>query len=87
MMVYYGWVLEDIQTDPVYKILREALMRMPENAPFRGPKSYKEGSLTYSNKWIGVVDRFSGEERITDSGKLVYKANYIGGWVDKRRGV
>ena len=62
-------------------------MRMPEDTPFRGPKQYTEGTLTYDNKWIGDVDRFSGEERITESEKLIYKANYMGGWVDKRGGV
>lgn len=83
MMVYYGWVFEGVQADPVYKILRGALTRMPETTPFRGPKKYK----SYVNRWTGTVDRFSGEERITQKGKLVYKANYIGGWVDKRKGV
>lgn len=87
IMVYYGWVTEGIQPDSVYKVLRAALMRMPENAPFRGPKRYKDGTLTYTNKWTGGIDRFSGEERITQRKKLIYKANYMGGWVDKRRGV
>lgn len=83
IMVYYGWVAEGINPDSVYTILREALMRMSEDAPFRGPQKHK----SYVNKWIGSVDRFSGEEKITQKGKLVYKANYMGGWVDKRRGV
>ncbi len=87
MMVYYGWVAEGIQPDPVYKILRGALMRMPSDAPFRGPKQYKKAALTYNNTWNGDADRFSGEECITQRGKLVYKANYMGGWVDKRGGV
>jgi len=87
MMVYYGWVNEGIDPDPVYTILRAALMHMPSDAPFRGPKHYKDGTLLYSNTWTGAVDRFSGEERITDGENLIYKATYMGGWVDKRRGV
>lgn len=83
IIVYYGWVLEGVKPDSVYTILREALMRMPEDAPFRGPKTYK----SYSNTWVGDVDRFSGEEQIKQSEKLVYKANYMGGWVDMRGGV
>ena len=44
--------------------------------------------LIASNDWNGDVDRYSGEEKIVDgSGKLVYKANYFGGLVDRRRGV
>lgn len=83
MMVYYGWVAGRANPDSIYKVLREALSRMPGTAPFRGPKKYK----SYVNLWIGTVDRFSGEERITQNGKLVYKANYMGGLVDKRGGV
>lgn len=83
IMVYYGWVLEGVKPDSVYTILREALMRMPEDAPLRGPRKHKG----YRNKWTGDVGRFSGEENITESGKLIYKANYMGGWVDMRKGV
>lgn len=93
MMVYYGWVAEGVESNPVYGVLRNAcqriilLMQMPEDYPFRGPKEYKEGSLVYTNSWQGEVKRFSGEEQITQSGKLIYKANYLGGLVDQRQGV
>jgi len=87
IMVYYGWVEEGVETDPVYNILRNALKQMPADYPFRGPKEYKEGELTYINTWEGEVDRFSGEEKIVQEGKLVYKANYLGGLVDQRKGV
>ena len=86
-MVYYGWVAEGVGADPVYAVLRNALMRMPEDAPFRGPKEFKDGELTYVNKWDGDVERYSGEEQITQGEKLNYKANYIGGLVDQRQGV
>ena len=87
MMVYYGWVEEGIQTDPIYGVLRNALKQMPEDYPFRGPKKFKDGEYTYSNSWEGEVDRFSGEEQITQGEKLIYKANYIGGLVCQKRGV
>lgn len=35
----------------------------------------------------GEVDRFSGEEKITQGDKLIYKANYLGGLVDQRGGI
>ena len=38
MMVYYGWVEEGIETDPVYGVLKNALKQMPEDYSFRGPK-------------------------------------------------
>lgn len=87
MMVYYGWVAEGVSADPVYGVLRGALMGMPEDYPYRGPEEFKQGEYTYKNKWNGELDRFSGEEEITQDGKVIYKANYFGGLVDKRRGV
>lgn len=87
MMVYYGWVVEGAESNPVYGVLRNALSQMPEDYPYRGPKEYKEGEFIYTNSWEGEVDRFSGEEQIKQGGKLIYKANYLGGLVDQRRGV
>lgn len=87
MMVYYGWVAEGVESDPVYDVLRNALMGMPVDFPYRGPKEYKEGEFTYTNTWEGEVDRFSGEEQIKQGDKLIYKANYLGGLVDQREGV
>lgn len=84
MMVYYGWIKEGVKVDSVYGVLRNALLKMPEDYPFRGPQKYEEGSFTYSNSWAGEVDRFSGEERIMQNEKIVYKANYLGGFVDQR---
>jgi len=51
MMIYYGWVEEGVETDPVYAVLRNALMQMPDDYPFRGPKEYQEGEYTYTNSW------------------------------------
>ena len=87
MMTYFGWVAEGVATDPVYAVLRNALMLMPNDAPFRGPKEYKSDEFTYSNSWNGNVESYSGEEQIMQGEKLVYKANYMGGLVDKRQGV
>lgn len=87
MMVYYGWVAKNFATNPIYGILRNALMRMPEDYPLRGPKEYREGEYNYINSWEGDVERFSGEEKITQGEKLIYKANYIGGLIDERKGV
>src|SRR3989338_7498907 len=84
VIVYYGWVVKNIETDLVYKVLRNALTRMPKEHPFRGPKEYREGEYVYVNSWEGDVECFSGEEKIAQGEKLIYKANYIGGLVDER---
>lgn len=87
IMVYYGWVTENTPADPVYAILRQALMRMPGEAPFRGPEQYVENGLAYMNAWEGDVARFSGEEKILKERAVLYKACYLGGLVDRRQGV
>ena len=86
MMVYYGWVMEGVNPDLVYGVLRGALMRMPEEYPYRGPQEYEQGEFVYRNKWEGGLNKFSGEETIKQGEKLIYKADYRGGEVDKRRG-
>lgn len=87
IMLYYGWVKKGINVNPVYKVLRNALKNMPKQYPYRGPKMFREGSYVYKNRWIGEVDKFSGEERINKGKNLVYRANYFGGMVDERKGV
>lgn len=87
IMVYYGWIVEKVETNLVYEILRKALIQMPKDYPFRGPKEYRKSKYVYTNSWEGEIERFSGEEKITLEEQLIYKANYIGGIVDQRRGV
>ena len=87
MIVYYGWVAETVESNPVYRVLRNALMQMPKDYPYRGPKEYKDRGYTYTNSWKGEVDRFVGEEKIQQGGKLIYRANYMGGLVNQRRGI
>ncbi|MCR4326137.1 MAG: DUF5680 domain-containing protein, partial [Candidatus Roizmanbacteria bacterium] len=84
---YYGWVEPGVATDPVYEILRGALMHMPEKYPFRGPKEFVQGDYRYTNSWDGELERFSGHEAITKNGKTIYEAYYRGGLVDQRTGV
>jgi len=85
IMVYYGWVEKEVEINSVYKVLRNALRQMPEDYPFRGPKGYKNNKYVYNNSWKGNVESFSGEEKIKKNGKLIYKANYLGGLIDQKR--
>ncbi len=87
IMVYYGWVSEGADINMIYSVLRKALIQMPEEAPFRGPRQLVEGKLIYTNNWGGDVKSYSGEEKITENGKTLYKANYMGGLVDKNAGI
>lgn len=87
IMVYYGCVEKGIKPDLVYEVLRKALKNIPEKYPFRGPKKFVMKELVYNNKWKGDIKKFSGEEKIFKGKKSIYKAFYIGGLVDKRKGV
>jgi Domain of unknown function (DUF5680) len=83
IMVYYGWVAESVaDVQAVYKTLQGALMLIPEDAPFRGPKKYNQNGVAYTNSFEGTIDNFCGEEHITSE---LYTAKYIGGLVDKRK--
>lgn len=85
IMVYYGWVEEGSDHDALYKVLQNALMNMPEDNPYRGPASYTEGSLIYTNSWNGSIENYSGKEEISDGATVIYTATYMGGLVDQRR--
>jgi len=90
MMVYYGLVYstvtaEDIQK--IYKTLQDALSRVLEIVPFRGPAVHdaKNGMIYINHYECMRVDNFSGFEEIyTKDGKQLYKASYAGGYVAQR---
>jgi hypothetical protein len=84
LMIYYGWVKKGIKTEPVYQVLMNSLIKMPKENPYRGPKKHEENNFIYINNWEGEVTDFSGVEKITKNGNLVYKANYLGGLIDQR---
>ncbi|MDD5043753.1 MAG: DUF5680 domain-containing protein [Patescibacteria group bacterium] len=86
IMVYYGLVDRPAPDfEVVYRFLQKALSLIPEDHPFRGPKEYVEGDLVYANKYDGEIDNFFGEETIVMSGKKIYKAKYLGGFVNQRK--
>jgi len=86
IMVYYGQLDESVpDIKKVYGVLMNALKLIPEENPYRGPEKYEEGDFTYSNSFAGKIDDFSGEETIKEGEKEIYRARYIGGFVDQRR--
>ncbi len=87
MMVYYGWVDENVaDVKLVYGILQSALTCVSEDKPFRGPKKYVQDELIYVNHFEGEIENFFGHEMIlNENGEKMYEARYIGGLVDQRR--
>ena len=81
-MNYYGEiVLEIIPAKQIYQFLQEALKRITEERPFRGPDNFKEGNFEYVNEIKGTVEKFEGHEIIFYKEEVAYKLNYRGGMV------
>ncbi len=61
--------------------LKAALMRVPEDAPYRGPIEYQDGPHLYCNTCAGDPSWFYGREEIFKSGVCVYECVYHGGQI------
>ncbi len=60
-------------------LLHAALMEVPREAPFRGPRLLKKGDSEYRCSWQGSPEDFHGEEEILRGGKRVYFLRFHGG--------
>jgi hypothetical protein len=78
-MNYYGVMLTGEIPQEFSHCLKGALSSVPSEAPFRGPASFRLGSLLYLCEWNGDVDRFQGSEQIRDNGKEIYRLVFHGG--------
>ena len=61
--------------------LKEALLRVPEEAPFRGPREYSGGEYTYHCETEGNFEWFQGKETIDRQGKQIYECCFHGGLI------
>ncbi|WP_438495908.1 DUF5680 domain-containing protein [Paenibacillus sp. IHBB 3054] len=59
--------------------LKEALLQVPQNKPFRGPDSYSKDRFTYNCKVDGDFGWFSGYEEIWAGDIKVYECMFHGG--------
>ena len=81
-MTYSGKSMPGGDLQEIYDFLRQALLLIPADAPFRGPKElFGNAGLHYRNSYSGDIGFFSGEESICREGVLLYKLHYTGGWV------
>lgn len=81
-MTYYVFPLtDDIQISELYGFLKQALIKMPEDKPFRGPSELTIDDWQYRNEVKGTIESFRGQEEILHKGTKVYEANFIGGLV------
>ena len=61
--------------------LKEALLHVPEEMPYRGPEKYVNGDYTYSCSVEGDFDWFQGKETISYCEKQIYECFYHGGLI------
>ena len=58
--------------------LKEALLQVPADKPFRGPAEYKSGDYTYKSTVKGEFSWFQGYEVIAYKGEVIYECHYHG---------
>lgn len=75
-MNYVGRILSDGFSGD---FLKEALLLVPEEYPFRGPLSYHNGDHHYHCQVEGTFEWFSGREEIFFKNQKVYECLFHGG--------
>lgn len=78
-MNYYGKMLIDDEPEGFNQCLKQALLRVSKEAPYRGPEVFRSGPFTYQCNWSGKPDGFEGYEIICMNGADVYKLLFHGG--------
>ena len=61
--------------------LKEALLRVPEDNPYRGPREYTDGDYTYRCETDGDFEWFQGKETIACQGQMIYECRFHGGLI------
>ncbi len=62
--------------------LKEALLRVPEEKPFRGPDFYTDGKYTYICEVNGDFEWFQGYEAIYLGGEKIYDCYFHGSIIE-----
>lgn len=75
-MNYYGKVLGDCFNGD---FLKEALLLVSEERPYRGPEIYKRGEYIYVSDIEGDITSFSGNEKIYYQSQKIYECLFHGG--------
>jgi hypothetical protein len=79
-MNYYGVVTDKEHFSGDF--LKEALLRVPEDKPFRGPSIFADGEYKYTCEVSGDFAYFSGREEIFFRGEKIYECLFHGGEVE-----
>ncbi len=77
-MNYSGRVLDSSFSGD---FLKDCLLNVTVEYPYRGPELYSSGDYTYHNKYKGSLEWFNGTEEIYFKGDKIYECIYHGGRV------
>ncbi|MCP4746197.1 MAG: hypothetical protein GY874_08660 [Desulfobacteraceae bacterium] len=84
VMNYFGEVLPNGSNPKgIYSFLREAMLLISPDYPFRGPAKLEKQDFIYENQQYGSVDSFHGIESIYENNDKVYVLYYHGGKIQK----
>ena len=62
--------------------LKESLLQVPEDKPFRGPEKYSNGDYSYHCDINGDYEWFQGRETICFKGSEIYECVFHGGLIE-----
>jgi hypothetical protein len=83
-MNYFGEVLHNgSNAKKIYSFVREAMLLISPEYPFRGPSKLEKENYRYENRQYGSLDRFRGIESIYENNEKVYELFYHGGRIKK----
>ena len=80
-MNYYGRMIRDDVPEGFIETLREALLEVSVERPYRGNLQYDRGPYSYTCRSHGTVGNFWGEEGISYKGEKVYHLHFHGGQI------
>jgi len=61
--------------------LKDALLHVVDDKPFRGPEIYSDGDYTYRCEVNGGFEWFQGKESIFFKGRMIYECFFHGGTI------
>lgn len=83
--VYWGKVAEGEDFGVLYSFLRASLAQGPSGScVHRGPESFRNGDLEYTNECVGDITEFRQAERILHKNREVYLAYFYGGIINRK---
>lgn len=83
-MNYFGEVLPSAsEPKKIYSFLKEAMLLISPEYPFRGPAKLERQIFRYENQQHGTLNRFHGIESIYENNERVYILYYHGGKMQK----